>query len=183
MIDASPQSLYHGSQNRNIEEFQPRAKSVRHPDEGPVVFATTSEAEASKFLVPCNDSWSKLGSFTYDHEGKSKTVSFAVYSDRKKFDENDKGGSIYTFSPERFGLDPVYAVRKSEWTSKVPVKPLSKIDFESGLEAMLSYSVQVFFVDSKTWERIKLSDDGMFEILKTQVSENTKSGINAQTIP
>lgn len=165
-----PQVLYHASPYRDIEEFEPRAHSVRDPEEGPVVFATPSEVYASMFLVRTDDRWSEKGRFN--------SIYYTVINDRQRFEEMDKGGSIYVFPSDTFETDENKSMGSTEWTSKEPVKPLRKKDYDSGLEAMLEHGVQVYFVDTETWLKIKDSDDHGFSILLKQQSENQKRGIN-----
>lgn len=165
-----PEYLYHASPNKNIDVFEPRAETVRDPNEGPVVFATTSEAKASKFLVPTNDNWSESGAFNQ--------VNYIVISDEERFRNLDKGGSIYTIPSDTFYQDPKIRGGSSEWVSKEPVKPVAKEDFESGLDTMIEFGVQVYFVDKKTFEKIQNSEDHGYEILKKLDSENKKRNMN-----
>lgn len=165
-----PKFLYHASPRRDIQEFEPRAQSVRDPEEGPVVFATPSEAYASMFIVRTDDRWSEKGRFN--------NVYYTVVSDKQRFKEMDKGGSIYTLPSETFSSDKTKNMGMTEWTSRKTVKSIRKTDYESGLEAMLEHGVQVYFVDPETWLRIKDSRDHGFSILLGQQSENQKKGIN-----
>lgn len=167
-----PKYLYHASSNKNIKVFEPKADSVRHPDEGPVVFATTSEKNASKFIVPCNDSWSNLGRFN--------GVNYALYCDKAKFIKEDKGGAIYTFSSDNFYHETKFGGTSDEWVSKSSVTPVSKRIYESGLEAMLSLGVQVYFVDKKVFENIKNSNDHGYSIVSNLQSENMRKNINVE---
>jgi len=77
-----------------------------------------------------------------------------------------------------FTIDPRFAKSTKEWTSKVPVKPLSKTEYQSGLEAMLGVGVQVYFVDKNIFRKIKNSEDHGYSILRTLKSENQKEGRN-----
>jgi len=156
--------------NKNIEIFEPRANSVRNKEEGPVVFATTGEQYASKFIVPCNDSWSNLGRFN--------GVSYALYSDKERFLKEDKGGAIYTLPSTTFYHETKYGGTKDGWVSKEPVKPLSKKIYESGLKSMLSLGVQVYFVDKTVFEDIANSIDQGFSLIVTLESENMLRKIN-----
>ncbi len=165
-----PQFLYHASPNRDIQEFEPRAQSVRDPKEGPVVFATPSEVYASMFIVRTDDTWSEKGRFN--------EVYYTVVSDRQRFEKMDKGGSIYVLPSDTFTTNETRSMGAAEWTSKEPVKPVSKTDYESGLEAMLQHGVQVYFVDKDIFQQIKDSNDHEFSILLKQQSENEKRGVN-----
>lgn len=173
--EKKPDVLYHASTNKNIEEFQPRAETVRDPNEGPVVFATLDKAFASMFLVPSNDSWSMIGDFN--------GVKVIVISDEAKYKALDKGGAIYSFSNKNFDNDPQKNTSKMEWTSKEPVKPENKEISKSAIETMLENGVQTYFVDKATFEKIKKSPDHGVGILKNLQSENQKTNKNIFLIP
>lgn len=72
---------------------------------------------------------------------------------------------------------------KREWVSKDSVTPVKKDIFNSGLEAMLSFDVQVYFVDEKTFREIDASVDHGNEILRKSLSENKKLGRNFLELP
>lgn len=166
-----PTHLYHASQNREIAEFEPRAETVRDPSEGPVVFATASISYASCFLVKIDNSWTQISQW-----GDGPRV--FICSDRTKFESLDKGGAIYTLSTDSFYLDPEKS--SSEWVSKVPVKPIQKEIYDSGLTAMLDHGVQVFFVSQEEFFNILKAEDQGYEIIsnlqKAGRSENHRSG-------
>jgi hypothetical protein len=151
-----PAALYHASRSTEIEEFEPRAESVRDKEEGPMVFASPDKAFATCFLVPTDDSWAKIG--RYSEHGK-RGPWHVVVSDRERFEALDHGGAIYALPSESFSTDPDKGVGVTEWTSPVAVRPIAKEIIPSGLQAMLEAGVQVYFVDRETFERIKHSDD------------------------
>lgn len=154
-----PTVLYHASQNPGIEEFEPRAESIRDPKEGPVIFATPDKSYASCFLVPTDDSWVIISRF-----GDSLPWHFIV-SDKARFMELDKGGAIYELSADVFTCDPDRNMGNNEWTSKVSVRPKNSVAFGSGLEAMIAMGVLVHFIDAKTFAEINASDDHGFKIV------------------
>jgi len=158
-----PASLYHASRDRNLTLLTPRAETVRDPIEGPVVFATPDKGEASKFLVPSDDTWTK--------KMKLNGVNIHVISDRKRYKEADVGGSIYQLKPDTFENDETKGT-KTEWTSNVAVSPLAKEDYESGLTAQIENGVQVYFVDKTTFDNIQQSSDHGENILKGLIPEN-----------
>lgn len=169
-----PAVLYHASSNRNIEVLEPRAESVRSESEGPVVFATPDIAEASKFLVPSGDTWTKKGKFGDVH--------YTVISDKQRYEERDRGGTIYHLRANTFEQDKTKGTR-TEWTSKVPVIPFGRDDFESGLQAQLDYGVQVYFVDTDTFAQIETSIDHGDAIIRSLVSENQIRNVNVREVP
>ena len=165
-----PHFLYHASSNREIEKFEPRAESFRDANEGPAVFATPDKAYASMFLVQVDDSWTQIATF----EG----ISCIVISDKKRFEELDKGGAIYSLSSETFETDPKKSKTGREWTSTKTISPNEKTIYESGLGAMVENGVQVYFVDKSTFAKIQGSEDLGLRILKRLESENQKQGKN-----
>lgn len=165
-----PRLLFHGSSNRDIRVFEPRAEHVRSSSEGPVVFATPHLALAAIFMVKRDNSWTKIASY---HGGPW----YFVCSDRERFVELDHGGAIYCLPVEDFTSDPDKGLGVHEWVSKKPVKPLHRFEFELGLDAMLALGVHVFFVDKEKFSRMKESNDHGCSIIETLESENRKRGI------
>lgn len=169
-----PKALYHASPNRNLKIIEPRAESVRDEKEGAVVFATPDKAESSKFLVPSDDSWTRKMRFGDIH--------IHIISDRERYIEADKGGTIYKLSPETFEHDKTRGTN-TEWTSKVAVKPIGREDYESGLQAQLDNGVQVYFVDKATFEKIINSQNHGNTIIRSLNSENVTRGIKPKQVP
>ncbi len=167
--------LYHASSNKNIAEFEPRAESVRHPEEGPRVFAAESAAAVSVFLVPSDDSWSQKSSWS---NGKGERTIVSIYSDRARFTQSDKGGSIYELPSDTFDIDSKFSGSSKEWTSAQPVKPTKKTDYDSGLDAMLDFGVQVYFVTPEQLTEMRSAEDHGYRLLGTLTSENEKTGRN-----
>lgn len=170
-----PDLLYHASSDTGILEFEPRAESTRDPSEGPVVFATPSEAFASMFIVKTDDSWTKKSRF-----GK---VFVTVIADRERFLQRDQGGSIYTLPSETFETDPSKGMGRNEWVSKRPVKPTRNDKYSLGLDAMMALGVQVYFVGKEKFREIKEAPDYGPGILRGLESENKARGVNVKELP
>ena len=169
--EPKPKVLYHASPNRNLQTIEPRRESVRDKDEGPVVFATHDEACATLFLVNTSDSWT--------FKGRINGIHHHIISDRKRFEEMDKGGSIYEVPSDDFERKINHGWQSLEWTSTKPVNPIRKTDYSSGLDAMIDKGVQVYFVDKETFDqRLKNRGRRNFDFLKTLISENQKRKIN-----
>ena len=106
------------------------------------MFASPDLACATLFLVR-----------TYDNDsskGYENGIYYYVISDKEKFLELDKGGTVYVLPDANFTSDPEEWSR--EWATKDKVKPLSKIHFDSGLRAMVDNGVRVYFTDRETFE-------------------------------
>lgn len=161
-----PEFLYHGSPNKDLDVLKPMNLTVRDPKEGEVIFATKDKMYASVFIVPSDDSWSHICAFssgTEGPEGKLERKQYAVFADKERFEKSDKGGAIYKVPAGSFNLDNKYG--STEWTSREPVKPVSKEEFASGMEAMKKYGVVVLFVDMEMLMKLKRADDHGLSLL------------------
>ncbi|MCL5090756.1 MAG: hypothetical protein M1514_01965, partial [Patescibacteria group bacterium] len=135
--------FFHGSTDRNIEEFQPEKGQYQLRGEKPAVFATSFLEVAIAFMRTkvCPGVDQKIDN------GKTWHV---VISDKEKFLENDHGGAVYFLPPETFILNPqAKLVGDSEYISAQSVKPIKKVEYPSSLEAMLQIGINVYFVDRK----------------------------------
>jgi len=160
-----PKYLYHASPNRDIEVFEPREGAHRGLDEGPVVFATPNKIYVSMFLVKTDDSWAQFGFFS--------DVPYFICADRKRYMESDKGGAIYTLPSDSFASDPVHAgMVREEYTSKVAVRPVDKVEYNSGLQAMIDNNVNIYFVDKDTFTKMKKAEDHGWNIIKNLSPES-----------
>ncbi len=164
----NPSALYHSSAHRDIESLEPRAESIRDPQEGPVVFATPDKAYAAMFIVPAGDSWTARGRFsTEDDHGPWHMV----INGRERFSEADKGGAIYSLPVDQFKSDLHRNMAGTEWASATPVKPTTKEEYNSGLVAMKALGVKVYFVDDPTFRSIRESPDHGHDIISQLVAE------------
>lgn len=167
-----PTVLFHGSQNRNIDVFEPRKITFRDENEGPIVFATPSKVYASCFVVPTNDSWVQIGAFN--------DTRYYICNDEKRFFETDLGGAIYSLPSDTFTID--LSKHRSEWTSIVPVIPIRKKEYDKGLDTMVDNFVQVYFVDNEIFLNIANAGDHGFSILRKIESYNQKIGKGVKRI-
>ncbi|SRR5260221_925246 len=152
-----PKYLYHASENKDIEILEPRMQSVRDSEEGPVVFSTQDKALATCFIVNTNDTWANMG--------RVNNIIYFVCSDENRFRKLDKGGAIYTLQSRGFKVDLNKGMGLDEWVSKTSTRPVEKIEYESGLEAMMENGVKVFFVDLRKFNKFMNSYNGKREIL------------------
>ena len=120
------------------------------------MFATPDKAYASCFLVPTDDSWVKIG--RYSNDGIHGPWN-AVISNEGRFKQADSGGVIYHLPIQSFAFHPERNMGNIEWTSTLPVKPVDKEHYESGLSAMRKAGVNVYFVDWAIFDAIKQSND------------------------
>ena len=158
-----PSVLYHASRNSNIEIFEPRNEKIRDLEEGSRVFATPSKAMASVFLVPTDDTWTQKGTFN--------DLTYIVISDEKRFKNLDVGGAIYLLPNETFENNPDKGLRELEWTSAKPVTPIKKEIVNSALDTMLKNGVQVYFVSTETFLKMRAASDHGESIIKSLIPE------------
>lgn len=157
-----PKVLYHASRSGNVEEFEPRGRYKRRPDDPPQVFGATSEAVATMMMAPGGDAWHKSGS--YDGQ---RTWTF-IYVDTAEFREADIGGYIYELPPDDFTCDPHIGLGLAEWTSAKPVKPLrNPKHYSSSIEAMLQHGVKVYQVNQEMFRRFRDENEDDIELLKS----------------
>ena len=152
--------MYHGSPNRDIMIFQPKmVQDLRYERDRNVIFASPSIAFASCYLFRWDDSWvHQMVSFG------NPDVIYMVISDRERFNKLDAGGAIYLVPPQNF--DHHKGLSIYEWTNKNPVPILSKIEFNSALEAMKKFGIKVYFVNKEQFkEYISLSGDAQEKFL------------------
>ncbi|PCI20144.1 hypothetical protein COB64_02435 [Candidatus Wolfebacteria bacterium] len=171
-IIEKPDILYHGSIMKDLKVIEPKDHNYRDPHEGALIFAAPDLALATIFITKRH------------HSGYFNDVPFIVIDEhRESFIKKDKGGAVYVLSSENFKCDSKKGMQHKEWTCDIKVKPKEKIDYPSTLDAMLENGVQVYFVDNKTYEQVKSSDDGGLAILKDLKSENEERQLNYKTLP
>lgn len=171
-VSEKPQYLYHGSPNKNIEEFEPRISGGTGESHGPLVYATPDIAIASAFMADVGRSWSA---------GFINNIPYVVIPiNRDVFLENDKGGSLYTLPSESFDFDVHRGLGRREWASKEKVRPVEKKDHESAIDTMIEHGVQVYFVGEDFFQQLKISED-KGGILNKIESENQHRGQNIKT--
>lgn len=148
--------LYHGSSNSSLNILVPKAITVRDSKEGLVVFATQARARASLFIVPSDDSWTNKSCFN--------GVNYHLIADKDRFLKLDKGGAIYTLNSDDFTTNS----KAKEWVSTIPVKPIGKEVFKSGIDAMNKYGVKVIYCDFEFLQKYQelISKDKVNEALK-----------------
>lgn len=167
----NPELLYRGSPNKDVSLFVPKERVGHGSSERMVVSATPDRTVATKFVVPIENLKVTTGSFGGVH--------YYVCGDKPAFREMDKGGAIYTLKPEDFEFNSDAGI----WASPKPVETTSQEDVSSGLEAMIEADVQVFFVDTETFNKIKESPDKIREILRDLTSEKMKRNKNVRVLP
>ena len=162
-----PKFLYHGSQYKDLVVIEPRKISYRKKSDKERIYATPYITFASCFIVPINDSWTNISSFS-----KAKNdigTQIVIISDKQRFLNLDKGGAIYKIKSD--GFVPIEqgsaGLIKKEWFSEKPAEVISKITYASGLKAMLSHGVKVYFIDKDTFRKITRAKDHGLSIINS----------------
>ena len=157
--------LYHGSKNKYVKIFEPRANHTRDLSDGKVIFATPSLKLASCYLFEWDDSWVHQ-SVSWKQENSGYEV-FMVISDMERLKKIDMGGSVYLLPIESFSFSADRGLGIYEWMSKENIEPLSKIDFFSALDAMKQFKVKVYSLSSEQFKRyLELSGEKQETYLK-----------------
>lgn len=178
-----PAMLYHASPNRDIQQFEPRTETQRDPLEGPVVFATPSKEIATQFLVPTDDSWARGGVFHVGEVYSPEQVYFFAIGDRNRFMSTDHGGAVYELPVESFTTDPEKGLGDLEWVSTQSVQPIGKLEYESGLEAMVDAGVQVYFLSKEDYQTYcETPGEQKAAFLDAHQSENQQRGVNVRSL-
>ena len=137
-----------------------------------MVYATSELTDAIMFLQKTD----LTGHFIIDDE---KIAYAIIVGDREKFAERDAGGYIYVLPSDKFEPSP-HKGMSNEWVSKEGVKPVEVKEYNSALDAMLENSVQVYFVNDATYQKIRRAEDHGCSILKSLESENKRRNINVK---
>ena len=167
-----PEFLYHGSAHRGLSELQPQSR-LHRADEGELLYATQDLATAAIFLV---------GGVHYGCGRFGETQYAWIISDRDEFIRNDKGGHIYILPSDSFEISQGRGLGNYEWASKVPVKPIKTIEYDSVVDTIIGNGVQVYFIDEDTYRKIEASDDHGRSIYNSMESENQHRGVNVKKL-
>lgn len=168
-----PSVLYHGTAIRNLKQLVPQNKSIRDPEEGPVVFATTRKDLAVCFCLPTDDSWVKIG------VGNNKCE--IVISDERRFRQLDQGGIVYELPSTTFTCDINKGMKELEWTSKEPVVVHGQTKYKSVLDGLIQEGVTVYFVSQDFFEQYVKNKEKRSEMLSGVISENQKREQESRT--
>lgn len=178
-VPKKPKLLYHGSNLKNIEEFEPRVSKGQGEQYGAQVYASHDLPTALIFMTKPH-AWLSTGHFR--DVGGSDFLYAVIATRKEEFVKTDNGGAVYVLPSDSFEMDPKRGLGQFEWASPVAVRPIEKKVYNSALDALIENSVQVYFVDEGLFDKIDNSPDHGFEILKTLQSENQKLGKNVKTL-
>lgn len=152
-----PTLLYHASPKINVDKLEPRNEFPRFTGENNLVFATEHLTLAAMFLTP-RDIPIEISVYG------EKYVIF-INADEAEYALKDEGGAIYTLPSATFEVDPSIGMGTNEWSSKLPVRPISKTIFKSSIEAMDFYGVTRYFVDDVTMKKIRANPANALDLM------------------
>lgn len=151
-----PPVLYHGSPDKNIQEFEPRQTTFNHSEKGDFVIATPVFANALPYLFSGYIDGKKIlwnsGSFG---EGDIYVV---LPVSKEIFLQNDHGGAIYEISPESFNSNEQR--KEYEWYSTEPVKPLKSIVFDSVYDEWQKNNIKSYFLTEEQFLKFRSIETG-----------------------
>jgi hypothetical protein len=155
-----PRILYHGSWNKDIDEFQPQ---VAQSDPEPRVYASHDYFTALLFL-PKYNGWMSVG----EYEVLGRKSYYILFTENKKsVYANDKGGAVYGLPSDSFVKNPEVNGGEWEWYSKVSVKPIQKDIYGSWIEEFTKRGIKIFFIEHDKFQDFqKLEPEKKAEFLK-----------------
>jgi len=172
-----PKVLFCGSNRQDLTKITPCVEHMSGGAEGAGVYATPHIDLAAVWMLrrPHNE-WAlvsgDLGPFIFvcnvDHPE-------AVQVTKERY-----GGSIYVVPSQDF-----YASKASihtglnKWRTPTDVEPIHRFDFDSVLEAMIDFGVQVYLVDEATFQKVRQAED-LYTAIEQLVSENTRRKKNVR---
>lgn len=160
-----PKILYHGSWNKEIEEFEPR---IAQQDPEPRVYASHDVLTALLFM-PKYNGYMSVGDFGTETERRH----YIIFTESKeKVLNQDGGGAVYSLPSETFEKNPLVNGGEWEWYSTVPVKPVDKQVFNSWIHEFKKRGISIFFFEEpKFHEFEKLEPIAKAKFLQTIKSE------------
>lgn len=160
--DPKPKMLYHGSPRQEIEELKPRIISDH-------VFAASDRRLATVFMNDIH-----LNGFI---DGEPYAV---IKGTKDEFVKKDKGGSVYSFGSDDFEADQ-HNPGLGIYVSSRSVRPTEKIDYPSGLQAMLENGIKLYFVDENTYQQLEeANQDGREDEYSAMLKKLTPEKIGGQ---
>lgn len=138
--------LYHASTNKNLELIKPKPTLSKDKFIGDFVFATKDKILATMYLATKGYA-TLLGP-------RDTPPNIVICADEKEYLKNDKGGAIYELPSDSFKDSPQKGLTDFELVSKSAVTPLSKVVYESSLEAMKKLGIEIRFVDQRTFDSL-----------------------------
>ena len=155
-----PNLLFHASAVKGLKVLNPKRTLSKDKYIGDFVFATPSKPMASMYLAPREGGTILIEAFNDEPYAVINNTS-------KKFQQVDRGGSIYTVSSTSFSKTPQEELIGPELVSILPVVPISEKVYDTSLSAMKEQNVKVFFVNNDLFHKIQSAKDHGIEILST----------------
>jgi len=150
--------LYHASPEKNLELIEPRPTLSNDKYIGDYVFATANRLLAVMYLA------TKGVATLMDVENSW----IAICCNEGEYIANDKGGAIYTLPMNSFIETPQTSLNDYEFVSTRAVRPTSKIEYTSTLQAMIDGDITVFFVDEPTFnDLLESGESPLIRIIKS----------------
>lgn len=155
-MSPNPQELYHGSSRRISGALKP------------IVIATDRLDLAALLMFPT------------EHQacsGFEEDIAYiCIFGTAEDFEEKDFGGFIYVLPGETFEKTD----KEYEYESKEAVEPETVKVFESVIVGMMSWGVQVYFIDDEDlFAEIVSEKTKRAPLLRELVSENQEQDMNS----
>lgn len=150
-----PPALYHGSSDKEISEFEPRATVFNHIQKGEYVIATPDYKSSLPYLFSGEIDGQRIHWSAGSYDGQQRVILPVTKED---FLRNDFGGAIYTLSPESF--NSVKERANYEWFSKEKVFPVKKEEFNSIMDIWEKNDVHPYFLTKDQFEEFLTLNSG-----------------------
>lgn len=138
--------LYHASPVKNLKILEPKRTISNDKYIGDFVFATRYRKLALMYMLPKG--------FPILMNIKSSKPYVVLCGNAEDILKKDTGGALYVLSTKSFSKTPQSGLSDYEMVSKKTVNPLNETDYKSTIKALASESIEIYFVDSNTFEKL-----------------------------
>lgn len=171
LLDKKPAVLYHGSEHKIEGHLIPviEKKTLDHIHSRAAIFATERDDIAALFMFPLD----VLASIGFEQD-----ISYiCIWGTAEEFAPKDKGGFLYVLAADNFEK----VGKEYEWQSFEAVTPIEVRKFESVIQGMIQYGVQVYFInDDNIFDQIRDNKEHRIPILKQLISDNQRQDKNVK---
>jgi hypothetical protein len=139
------QVLYHASPAKDLKIIQPKKTLSNDKYIGDYVFATSNRVLAAMYLAV------KGYATLMNAEDEPYSI---ICGGKEEYLSKDKGGAIYTVFASTFEATPQAGLERSEQVSKISVKPIEKVEYQSSIDAMREAGAKIYFVKEDEFKKL-----------------------------
>lgn len=138
--------LFHGSSNNNISHLMVNNNRVRDADEGAVIFATPLFELSICFIIKWTDLWVNL---SISRNGSKYNITMVIADEQRFRNEAMRGGTVYILPSKDFKFHSQKGLKNLEYTSKIGITPICKVQVENVLKMMKDHDVKIYFMNDQ----------------------------------